>query len=100
MIDITYNKIEAPKNLVLLLVNCQLKDYSPICAFVYYSENLDNQTRIILIKSMIEVLNNYIKLFTARKLIWNNKNVAITTNLMRNWKLEVFLDNFIKGNTN
>jgi hypothetical protein len=52
--------------------------------------------RINLIKGMIEILNNYIKLYNTKKLIWNNKKVAVAINLMNNWRLQVFLDSFIK----
>ena len=94
--QIIFDKLNAPRNLVLLFVNCELKDYSPICAFVYYYENLDKSLRINLIKGMIEVLNNYINLYNKKKLIWNNKNVSVAINLMKNWKLQLFLDSFIK----
>jgi hypothetical protein len=90
--------IIATRFILSLLVNAPLSEYLIICTYAYYSEDLDKykEVRISLIKGMLEVYNNYIKLAKNRQIFWNNKNVLIAINMMNNWKIELFLQNLIK----
>ncbi len=90
--------IIATKFILSLLVNAPLSEYLIICTYVYYSEDLDKtkEIRISLIKGMLEVYNNYIKLAKHRQFFWNNKNVVMAINIMNNWKMETVLQNLIK----
>ncbi len=89
--------IIAARFILTLLVNSPLSDYLIICTYVYYSEDLDNNKdlRAHMIKGMLEVYNNYIKLSRNRQILWNNKNVAMAINMMNNWKIESVLKNFL-----
>jgi hypothetical protein len=88
----------ATRFILALLVNAPLKDYLIICTYVYYSEDLNKnkEIRISMIKGMIEVYNNYIKLAKNRQMLWNNKNVAMAINIMNNWKMDLFLSSLAK----
>lgn len=88
----------ATRFILALLVNAPLKDYLIICTYVYYSEDLNKnkEVRISMIKGMIEVYNNYIKLAKNRQMLWNNKNVGMAINIMNNWKMDLFLSNLAK----
>jgi hypothetical protein len=96
------NKVDgdilATRYVVLLFVNMALADYITICTFVYYSEDLDNKLplRINMIKAMIEVYNNYIKMANNNQYYWNNKDIMLAVNIMSKWKLDLFLNKMIK----
>ena len=98
--DKTKNDNIIAQNIVLSMVNYPLNYYLIIYYFVYFSDDLTNRIslKIILVRAMIEVLNNYIKLYKNRQQIWNNKNVVIAISLMQSWKLNEFLDKLIKEN--
>ena len=92
------NNNNITKNIVLLFVNYPLNYYQLIYYFVCYSEEVSKKLELkgMLIKAMIEILNNYIKLYNNRQLIWNNKNVVIAVKLMSSWNLDKLTNNTSK----
>ena len=85
----------AARSILTLLVSSPLSDYLIICTYVYYSEDLEQkrELRLSMVKAMLEVYNNYLKLSKNRQILWNNKNVAMAINIMKNWKIDIFLQN-------
>jgi hypothetical protein len=82
------------KNIVLSFVNMPLNYYGVLCAFIFYSDDLNVkiQLKITLIKSMIDILNNYIKIYNNKQFVWNNKNVVMAINLLQKCNLNQLLD--------
>lgn len=78
-------------NVVLILSSYNISYFPIVCAFVLFSEDLDNkkEMRLELINSLLEIEKHLIKLIQNRKFIWNNnKNTLECYNFFNKLKLK------------
>ena len=75
-----------------------LSEYAKVCAFVYFSDELENKLniRIELIMGLIHIYNNFRKLISMRQTVYNGINLIQLVNFMNTWKLNETLENFKK----
>jgi hypothetical protein len=88
------DEVKLVNNIMITLSNSPLSIYLHICAYIIYSEELDNriELRKRFINGLIEVQKAFAKLIALKKLIWNGKNVVEGYAFMNKLKLKEKLD--------